>query len=400
MLAPPDRFQTLAWVIGLLVVGVAVKCFFEFGQESLVGSVVNLSLFDLRNRFYRNVIHLDVDQFGDQGTSELMARFTNDMESLGAGVKMLFGKVVAEPLRALACVVVRLLHQLAADADVPDPGADRRLHPDAVGRIMKRATRRLLERMSSIYKILQESFQGIRVVKAFTMEPSSGAASRRPRRTTTSKAMLVVNIDALADPIIEVLGVAAVAGALLAGSYLVLTSETHLFGMRLDPSSRSKPRRLLTSVRPAGRHRRSGAQAVQRVHAHPVRLRRGRPHLRLHRPPAARARQQRRPAAAASGRTARLCRGRNRPPTHIEFRDVCFSYDPEQPILHEHPSRRPRRRDAGPGRAERLRQIDAAEPAAALLRSGPRHASSSTATTCAPSTCAACASRSAWSRRR
>ena len=34
--------------------------------------------------------------------------------------------------------------------------------------------------------------------------------------------MLVVNIDALADPIIELLGVVAVAGALLAGAYLVL----------------------------------------------------------------------------------------------------------------------------------------------------------------------------------
>ncbi len=97
---PPDCFQALVWVIVFVVVGVVIKCCFEFAQESLVGSVVNLSLFDLRNRFYRNVIHLDVDQFGEQGTSELMARFTNDMESLGAGIKTLFGKVVAEPLRA------------------------------------------------------------------------------------------------------------------------------------------------------------------------------------------------------------------------------------------------------------------------------------------------------------
>src|SRR5205823_438636 len=81
--APDDCVQTLALVIGLVVAGVAVKCFFEFAQESLVGSVVNLALFDLRNRFYRNVIHLDVDQFGKDGTGELMARFTNDMESLG-----------------------------------------------------------------------------------------------------------------------------------------------------------------------------------------------------------------------------------------------------------------------------------------------------------------------------
>src|SRR5438093_719922 len=40
-----------------------------------------------------------------------------------------------------------------------------------VGRTMKRATRRLLERMSHIYKHLQETFLGIRVVKAFTREP-------------------------------------------------------------------------------------------------------------------------------------------------------------------------------------------------------------------------------------
>ena len=105
-LLPNDCFQTLVWLILAVFVGLAIKCFFEFAQEWLVGSVVNLTLYDLRNRFYRNVIHLDVDQFGEQGTSELMARFTNDMESLGTGTKTRFGKVVAEPLRALSCVVV------------------------------------------------------------------------------------------------------------------------------------------------------------------------------------------------------------------------------------------------------------------------------------------------------
>src|SRR5262249_32337374 len=55
---PAHRFRTLAWVVGMVVIAVAIKGVFEFWQESLVGSVVNLSLFDLRNRFYRNAIHL------------------------------------------------------------------------------------------------------------------------------------------------------------------------------------------------------------------------------------------------------------------------------------------------------------------------------------------------------
>src|SRR5438477_468277 len=83
-------------VIGFVVLAVAIKGFFEFWQETLVGSVVNLSLFDLRNRFFRKAVHLDVQTFSGEGSHELMARVTNDMELLGGGLKTLFGRVVAE----------------------------------------------------------------------------------------------------------------------------------------------------------------------------------------------------------------------------------------------------------------------------------------------------------------
>ena len=84
---PNDCFQTLALVVALVFVGVALKCLFEFLQESLVGSVVNLSQFDMRNRFFSRTIHLDVSNFGEAGTHEIMARFTNDMETLAGGQK-------------------------------------------------------------------------------------------------------------------------------------------------------------------------------------------------------------------------------------------------------------------------------------------------------------------------
>src|SRR5579884_726741 len=230
---PPDCFLALAWVLLLVVIGSVIKCFFEFVQESLVGSVVNLSLFDLRNRFYRNVIHLDVSQFSEDGTHELMARFTNDMELLGAGIKTLFGKVIAEPLRALACVVIAsfISWQLTLMFLVLVPIALFIL--TKVGRMMKRASRRLLERMSNIYKILQETFLGIRVVKAFTMEPYERRRFCNATKDYYHKAMMVVKLDALAGPIIELLGVSAIALALLAGAYLVLSGDNKLWGMNM-----------------------------------------------------------------------------------------------------------------------------------------------------------------------
>ena len=233
MLFPTGVFQTLALVLGLVVLATGIKGFFEFAQESLVGSVVNHMLFDLRNRFYRRAIHLDSGSFSEAGTSELMARFTNDMELLGTGEKTLLGKVIAEPLRALACVIVAcwISWQLTLMFLVLVPFALFVLAK--VGRLMKRATRRLLERMSDIYKILQETFLGIRIVKAFTNEAGERRRFRAATKEYYHKAMLVVNLDAAAGPIIELLGVAAIVGALLAGAYLVIEKQTHLFGIRM-----------------------------------------------------------------------------------------------------------------------------------------------------------------------
>jgi ATP-binding cassette subfamily B protein/subfamily B ATP-binding cassette protein MsbA len=318
-LLPHSRFQTLVFITVMLVVAVAIKGLFEFGQESLVGSAVNLSLFDIRNRFYRRVLHLDMDSFGEQGSSELMARFTNDMELLGLGMKTLFGKVVAEPLRALACVVIAawISWQLTLMFLVLVPVAAFIL--SKVGRWMKRATRRQLERMSSIYKILQESFQGIPVVKAFTMEPYERRRFHTATRDYYKKSMQVVNLDAAASPVIELLGVIAVALAFLAGSYLVMTRHTHLFGLRmsmqpLDHESLLQIYLLLAAIADPVRKLssvytriQSGVAAADRVFAVADRL----------------------PRVLANSEG--LCLQRHG--QVIEFRDVCFSYRPEKPIL-------------------------------------------------------------------
>ncbi len=168
---PADRFLTLTWLLVLVVISVALKGVFEFFQDYLVGSVLNHSLYDLRNRFFRNAIHQDLRQIQENGSAEIMARFTNDMETVGNGMKILYGRVIAEPLRILACGAIAcwISWQLTLLFLILVPSA--LLTMTKASKVMKRATRRVLERMSSIFKILQETFVGVRVVKVFTMEP-------------------------------------------------------------------------------------------------------------------------------------------------------------------------------------------------------------------------------------
>jgi ATP-binding cassette, subfamily B, bacterial MsbA len=316
---PANPFGTLVWLFFLVVVAVALRGLFEFGQETLVGSVVNRTLYDVRNRFFRNTIHLDVNQFGEKGTSEVMSRLTNDTEMVGQGLKTLFGRVVGEPLKAISCVMFASMisWQLTLLFLILVPVAAFIL--TKVGRMMKRATRRLLERMSSIYKILQETFMGIRVVKAFTREAHERRRFHEATRDYYRKSMMVVYLDALSGPVIELLGVIAVAAALIAGAYLVLEKRTHLFGLRLSDHpleaeallqlyaylvAIADPVRKLSSVYT---RMQSGFAAADRIFEF----------------------MDRRPRVQANPD------GRELDGVHlgIEFRDICFSYDPASPIL-------------------------------------------------------------------
>lgn len=230
---PTDRYATFLWILAAVIVGVAVKGVFEFFHESLVGSVMNRTLLDIRNRFFRAAIHQDVRQLSNTGTVEVMARFTNDMEQLGLGMKILYGRMIAEPLRALGCLIVAcyISWQLTAVFTILVPLALFTLM--RVSKMMRRAARKVLERMSAIYKVIRETFDGIRAVKGFTREPYERRKFRRATSEYYRKAMRVIYIDAFANPMIELLGIAAVGLALAAGTYLVITGHTHIFGMRM-----------------------------------------------------------------------------------------------------------------------------------------------------------------------
>ena len=225
---PSDPFRNLLLLIGMVILGVATKGFFMFLQEVLVADVMQRTQFDIRNLFFRRTINLDLGSFSDQGSAELMARFTNDMDSFGQGLVTLLSKLIREPMRVGMCLsgALYLNWRLTCLTLVVVPISA--LTTVRVGKIMKRAIRRSLESMSSIYKILQESFQGIKVVKAFAMERVECRRFFIETKNFYRKAIRVAMIDAMSDPVLEMLTLVTVAIALLAGSYLVLKKTIFL----------------------------------------------------------------------------------------------------------------------------------------------------------------------------
>jgi len=230
---PTSRFHTFVWIIFGLVIGIAGKGVFEFIQETFVGLVVHGTLFNFRNRFFRAVIHQDIRQIHDAGTTELMARVTNDMEQIGTGMKMLYGRVMLEPLKMAGSVICasfiswKLTLMFAVIVLIAVVALNK------ISRSMKKAAKKVLERMSDLYRVLREVFDGVRLVKSFSRESHERRRFRAVNREYYRRYVRVITIDALVGPLLETLGVLAVGFVLVAGAYLVLEKQTHIFGVRM-----------------------------------------------------------------------------------------------------------------------------------------------------------------------
>lgn len=231
---PVDKFDLLALILAMLLVATLLKGLCIFVQDVLVGSVIERTVMDLRKTAFRKTLALDYQTVSLDGTPELMSRFTNDMNTLAYGLQLLGGKVVREPLKAITCLTGALFvsWQLTLLSVVFAPLAGVIFY--RIGKKLKAASHRSMESMSRIYKMLEETFDAIKVVVAFDAAPRHRRRFHAENKEYYQKAMKIVRIDSLTSPVTETLGILAAFGALLPGAYLVLRGTDGIWGIKLS----------------------------------------------------------------------------------------------------------------------------------------------------------------------
>ncbi|QDV68263.1 Lipid A export ATP-binding/permease protein MsbA [Rosistilla carotiformis] len=230
----PNRpFQVLVMLIVVLMVGTAIKLVALTANLMLVQEVSERTCMDVRNMLFRQSLRLDLNSFGDNGSSGLTARLTNDVGNLATGINVLFGRTIREPMKMIVCVAGaaivcwRLLLLIMVIAPVMGWVIS------MLSKSIRRASRRVMEEMTQMYSVLTEAFAGIKVVKAYNTQGFERARFARSAQLCYSKSMKASWYHSLTRPATEMLGMAMIALAIIAGGYLVLNQKTHLLGIRM-----------------------------------------------------------------------------------------------------------------------------------------------------------------------
>jgi subfamily B ATP-binding cassette protein MsbA len=143
---------------------------FTFFHEYLMRSASQKMVMNLRNRLYRHIIHLPVSYFGKNSSGSLMSKVINDTNALQSVVSLTIKDLFIESasIIALAGVAIWRRWDLALIAFVILPMAF--FAAGKLGKRLKKISNRTQKKISIITEILQESFTGVRIIKAFSTE--------------------------------------------------------------------------------------------------------------------------------------------------------------------------------------------------------------------------------------
>ena len=230
---PRDPFQSIMIIVGLLVLGTALKGLAVFSNLMLVARLEHRVTYDVRQRFFHKCLKLDQGSFGEERSSSLMSRFHADVGYLAAGVRSISGTALREPLKMLACLIGAcwISPRLLLFSLIMTPITVFTIRKLAGS--IKRANRRSLEEISTLFGVLSEAFQGIETVQAFTLERQQRTKFHRVAKSCMQKTQRISFYNALSKPITELLGIIVIAVALLCGAWLTLNKTTHIGPIRM-----------------------------------------------------------------------------------------------------------------------------------------------------------------------
>jgi ATP-binding cassette, subfamily B, bacterial MsbA len=230
---PADPFQTICFIMGILVVSTLIKHLLLFANEYLIGMVSTSIVRNLRIRIFDQALNFDRKTFQAYGTSGLLATITHTAESLSVGLISFFGSAIREPLRIIGCLIGAglICWRLLLLSLVLTPLFVAVL--TWFNRSVKSISRSLLNRNASFHEVILEALSNIFTVQAYTMEDKERERFAGSTRDMQWCGLRMILYSGLSKPFTELIGVGMIAITICAGAYLIVNGETHILGLRI-----------------------------------------------------------------------------------------------------------------------------------------------------------------------
>jgi len=213
--------------LGLAVLGTfAIKSVCGYGEAVFLSRVGLRVIADMQTRLFNHLMRLDVAYFQANPTGKILSRLTNDIGQMRFAVSdALTG--AGKDASSLLFLIGAMFYQdweLSLWTFFVFPLAI--LPISRLGRRMRKVTANTQEQMGLFTTYLEQSIQGIRVVKAYGMEEYEKTRVRGLIETLQDLIYRAARVRSASSPIMEFLGGVAITVVILYGGARVIDGVT------------------------------------------------------------------------------------------------------------------------------------------------------------------------------
>ncbi|KAB7784844.1 ABC transporter ATP-binding protein [Methylorubrum populi] len=222
-----DRKDMGALAYGpLIVIAVtSARGFALFGQTVLTNRVVTRVEADMQAALYAHLIDADLAQLGRESPAAFTQRFTTDFAFIKEALTRI-STVLLRDVAMLAALVIALIWMdplltLAAAVTAPLVAGP----VNRIGKRLRQVSTTTQEQMGATASLITESLQGARVAKTYALEGYLKGRAAQALDEVRRLKMKAANARGRLDPLMEIGGGLAVAGALVLVGQRVMSGD-------------------------------------------------------------------------------------------------------------------------------------------------------------------------------
>jgi subfamily B ATP-binding cassette protein MsbA len=297
----------IAMLAGVTVLLLFVKGVATYGHTVILSKISNAILANNQRRLFAKLMSESIGFYSERHSSEFLARLTAGAKSITDVLTLLINAVGRDLLMLIAMIGVMVAQDpiLSFIGLVVVPPAMVILRK--LVKRMKGLAHNQFTGTADILETMQESLQGIRTVKAFTLEETMQRRIDENIAVVERNANKMARVSNRSNPLMEMLGGFAVAGCLLYGGYRVVAlgaTPGQFFSFMTAFLMATEPAKRLARLNIDLNSQLVGARMLLEI---------------VDSPPSEPADNDKPPLKLSNAR--------------VEFRDVTFAYRPNEPVL-------------------------------------------------------------------
>ncbi len=220
-----DGNYQMVWILGGALAGLfALKGAATYGQMVTLAKIGNRIIADYQRKIYDSLLAQGVSFFAERHSTE----FLNRMNAGAAGARMVLDLVITSVGRDFITLVGLVIVMAVQDPVMMIFGMVTMPPAVYVVRILSRRTRQNIARQftgtGELMKTLQETVQGVRIVKSYNLEDTMRARMNATVRDVERVMNKIASLKARSSPLMETLGGFAIAGFVIYAGHGVLAA--------------------------------------------------------------------------------------------------------------------------------------------------------------------------------